>query len=77
MRVDGTLLLELEFVEPYPWLGTLSISFVEDPAISFEIELAAANLTDLIPVRTCNIYIYIYIHIYIYVCVCVCVCVCV
>ena len=50
MRMEATMIIALEFVEPYPWLGTISFSFVDDPTLRFEVEVMNANLTD-IPVR--------------------------
>ena len=52
ITLEGTLRLELAWVRPYPWLGTLSVSFAAEPSLQFDVylELGAslgANLTDL------------------------------
>ena len=47
---SGTLRLELDWVRPYPWLGTLYASFVKTPSIDFKLSLGGSpDVMDLAP----------------------------
>ncbi len=50
LEMSGVLLIELDFVKPYPWLGTVSLSFLERPAFKFNLVLEnQADLTEILP----------------------------
>jgi len=50
LTLAGTLQVELDFVRPYPWLGHISLSFVEAPSIDFKLSLGASiNVMELVP----------------------------
>ena len=47
---SGTLRLELDFVRPYPWLGTVYASFVKTPSLDFKLSLGGSpDVMDLAP----------------------------
>ena len=45
ITLEGTLRLELAWVRPYPWLGTLSVSFAAEPSLQFDVYLERARRT--------------------------------
>ena len=40
--LSGTLRIEIDWVRPYPWLGTCYLSFVKTPAIDFKLSLGGS-----------------------------------